>query len=130
MSGAMYIQFYIKDIVVISSGIILKIRTENQLLEVKNYVINRDHLSQTSADSTVRVLPLSRFCPDFPENHVRCLSAVRIFCPVSVCPDSVCLGFVSCPDSVRIFRKIAVRCLFARICFVSILFRFCPLSGF
>ena len=42
----MYIQFYIKDIIVISSSIILKIRTENQLIEVKNYVINRDHLSR------------------------------------------------------------------------------------
>ena len=36
------------------------------------------HTNQTSADSTVRVLSLSRFCPDFPENRVRCLSDVRI----------------------------------------------------
>ena len=37
-----------------------------------------DYVNQTSADSTVRILPLSRFYPDFPENRVRCLSAVRI----------------------------------------------------
>ena len=34
-------------------------------------------LKQTSADSTVRVLSLSRFFPDLPESRVRCLS-VRI----------------------------------------------------
>ena len=41
-------------------------------------------LAQTSADSTVRVLSVSRFCPDFPENPVRCLSAVRILSEFSV----------------------------------------------
>ena len=53
---------------------------------------------QTSAESAVRVLSWSRFYPDFPENRVRCLSAVRILsgifeksffkkrCPLSVCP--------------------------------------------
>ena len=35
-------------------------------------------ICQTSADSIVRVLPVSRFCPDFTENRVRGLSAVRI----------------------------------------------------
>ena len=33
---------------------------------------------QASADRTVRVLSLSHFCPDFPENRVCCLSAIRI----------------------------------------------------
>ncbi len=69
---------------------------------------------QTSADSTVRVLSVSRFCPDFPENPVRCLSAVRILCPVSVCPDFVCLDSVRCPGFVRISRKNSVRCLSVR----------------
>ena len=63
-------------------------------------------LSQTSVDSTVRVLSLSRFCPDFPENRVRCLSAVRILS-----------GF-------------AVRCLSVRILSVSILSAVRILSGF
>ena len=36
-------------------------------------------------------------------------------CPVSICPDSVSLDFVSCLDSVRIFGKNAVRrCLSVR----------------
>ena len=46
-----------------------------------------------SADSTVHVLSLSRECPDFPENPVRCLFAVPILsgflekrCPFYVCP--------------------------------------------
>ena len=39
---------------------------------------------QTSVDSTVRVLSLSRFRPDFPENRARCLPAVRIFYAVAV----------------------------------------------
>ena len=36
------------------------------------------HKHQTSADNDVRVLSLSDFCLDFPENPVRCLSAFRI----------------------------------------------------
>ena len=40
------------------------------------YPILQARTSQTPADSTVRVLSLSRFCPDFPENRVRCLSVV------------------------------------------------------
>ena len=60
--------------------------------------------------------PVSVCCPD----------SVRIRCPVSVCPDSVCLDFVSFPDSVRIFGKNAVRCLSVRIS----LSQSCPLSGF
>ena len=59
---------------------------------------------QTSADSTVHVLSLSRFCPDLPENRVRCLSAVRFQS-----------GF-------------SVRCLSIRI--LSVLSRSCPPSGF
>ena len=39
-------------------------------MKIKNHPFN-----QTSAESTVRVLSLSRFCP---ENRVRCLSAVQI----------------------------------------------------
>ena len=94
---------------------------------------------QTSADSTVHVLSLSGFCPDFPENRVRCLSAVWMFCqvtwlrylsvsilsgfcpelckkccPSSVCPDFSCLDSVRCSDSVRILEKKTVCCLSVR----------------
>ena len=51
---------------------------------------------QASADRTVRALSLSRFRP---ENRV-CVCLMSGFCPVSVCP-----------DSVRNFRKNAVRFL-------------------
>ena len=47
---------------------------------------------------------LSRFCPDFQKKNF----------PVSVCPDSVCLDSVRCPDFVRISRKNSVRCLSVR----------------
>ena len=40
--------------------------------------------------------PVPVYCPD----------CVRIFCPISVCPEFVCLNSVSCLDSVRIFEKI------------------------
>ena len=33
---------------------------------------------------------------------------------MSVCPDSVCLDSVRCPDFVRIFKKNSVRCLSVR----------------
>ena len=46
--------------------------------------------------------PCLVFCPDFPENHVRCLS---------VCPDSVCLDSVRCPDSEK---TLSVVCLSGR----------------
>ena len=49
-----------------------------------NIIACGDPGKQTSADSTVRVLSVSRFCPDFPENPVRCLSAVRILSGFSV----------------------------------------------
>ena len=65
-----------------------------------------------------RFCPLSGFCPDFWKTS----------CPVSVCPGPICLDFVSCLDSVRIFRKNAVRCLSVRIFFVLILPAVC-LSG-
>ena len=55
--------------------------------DARSLVANRT-LKQTLADVTFRVLSLSLFCPYFPENRVRCLS--------------VCLDFVSCPDSFRI----------------------------
>ena len=50
-------------------------------------------------------------------------------CPVSVCPDSVCLDSVSCPDSVRIFRKM-LSCVCLSGFFVSILSAYGILSGF
>ena len=42
---------------------------------------------QTSADSNVYALSLSRFCPYSPENPFRCLFAVRIFrcSPLPLC---------------------------------------------
>ena len=40
------------------------------------------NLKQTSADSTVHVLFLSRFCPDFPENGTRCLSVRILLVPI------------------------------------------------
>ena len=64
------------------------------------------HTKQTSAESTVRVLSVSGFCPDFPENPVRC------------------------PDSVRILRKKAAWCLSVRIFSTSILSAVGILSGF
>ena len=50
------------------------------------------YVQQTSADSTVRVLSLSRYCPDFPENRVRCLSAVLILCKNSL--SDFCLDII------------------------------------
>ena len=57
---------------------------------------------QTSADSTVRVLSVSRFCPDFPKNSVRCPSAVRILSGFSVRCLSVRNMSVSILSAVRI----------------------------
>ena len=68
-------------------------------------------LSQTSVDSTVRVLSLSRFCPDFPENRVRCLSAVRILSGFTVQCLSVRTLSVLILSAVRIlsgFRSITI----------------------
>jgi len=48
--------------------------------------------------------PLSVCCPDFCKKD----------CPMSFCSDFVCLDYVRCPDSVRNFRKNAVRCLSGR----------------
>ena len=73
------------------------------------------------------VYPLSEFSTDIT---VRCLSAVRILCPVSVCPDFVCLDSVRCQDSVRILRNKVVRCLSVRTLSVSILSAVRGLSGF
>ena len=64
------------------------------------------HTNQTSTDSTVRVLSLSRFRPDFPENRVRCLSPVRI------------------PS------EFSVRFLSVRILSVRIMEKSCPLNSF
>ena len=57
-------------------------------------------------------ISLSRFCPDFPKIlfGVCCLDSVRVFCPGSVCLDSV-----GCLDSVRICVKKTVRYLSVRI---------------
>ena len=82
---------------------------------------------QTSAD---RIWPVSIRCPNFPDRSVRYLDSVRILCPVSACPDSVCLDSVRCPDSVRNFVKNHVRCLSVRILSVSILSGVRILSGF
>ena len=51
-----------------------------------------------------RFCPVSGFCPDFQKKNF----------PVPVCPDSVCLDSVRCPDFVRISRKNTVRCLSVR----------------
>ena len=51
-----------------------------------------------------RFCPLSGFCPEFRKKR----------CPVSVCPDSVCLNSVRRPDSVRNFAKNPFRCLSVR----------------
>ena len=88
------------------------------------------YLNQTSADSTVRVLSVSRFCPDFPENPVRCLSAVRILSGFSVRCLSVRILSVSILSAVRILsgfleNKLSGVCLSG-----SYLSRFCQLSGF
>ena len=83
------------------------------------------HTKQTSADSTVRVSFLSGFSRKSCPVSVFCLDSVQIFCPVSISPDSVCLGSVSCLDFVRIFRKKAVRCLSVRILFKNSLSGIC-----
>ena len=49
-------------------------------------------MGETSADSAVRVrvLSLTRFCLDFPDNPLRCLSAFRILeksCPLFLRPN-------------------------------------------
>ena len=46
----------------------------------------------------VRVSFLSGFSGKFWPVSVRCPDSVRIFCQVSVCPESVCLDSVRCPD--------------------------------
>ena len=56
-------------------------RRANGTIGTKKSVISillGNYRIEASADSTVRVLSLSHFCPDFSENRVRCLSAVRI----------------------------------------------------
>ena len=78
----------------------------------------------------VRVSFLSGFSGKSCPVSVRCPDSVRIFCQVSVCPDSACLDSVRCPDSVRIFRKKAVRCLSVRVLSVLILSAVWILSGF
>ena len=46
----------------------------------------RRGIKKTSADSTVRVLSLSRLCPV----SVCCLESVRIICPISFCLEEFC----------------------------------------
>ena len=61
------------------------------------------------------VLFLPHLCSELSENPVRCLSAVRFFCLVSVCPGSVCFESVRCADSAWTFEKmLSVFCLFVR----------------
>ena len=53
-------------------------RTNSQNTCIKVKFASPPPLRQTSADSAVRVQSLSRCCPDFPKNPVRCLSDFRI----------------------------------------------------
>ena len=72
--------------------------------ENKDFTKQYFRFEQTSADSTVRVLCLSRFCPDFFENRTRCLPAVRILSELLdeilsvVFPFSRTRTRQSCPD--------------------------------
>ena len=88
-------------------------------IETRRYLGSQDRFVGFHTRRRRTALSVSRFCPDFPENPVRCLSTVRILS--GFCPDSVCLDSVRCPDSVRISRKKAVRCLSVRIFSTSIL---------
>ena len=60
------------------------------------------------------VSSVSESVPDVGGQH--CPSPVRVFVRIfqKSCPVSVCLDSVPCPDSVRIFRKKAFRCLSVR----------------
>ena len=92
---------------------------------------------QTSADNAVRVLSLPRFCPDFRKilsgvfqvpigpysvyiDSVRCGDSDRI-----LCPNSVCLNCVRCPNFCK-------KCFPMHVC-SFLLYQFYPvsiLSGF
>ena len=50
------------------------------LIHFRSFWLNRVTRSRPDV-STVRVLSLSSFCPEFPEKRVQCLSATRILCP-------------------------------------------------
>ena len=93
------------------------------------FLMKRWPRGQTSADSTVRVSFLSRFSGKSCPVSIGCLDYARILCPVSVCPDFVCLISVRCPDSVRSFVKKPIRCLSVRILSASILSGVQILSG-
>ena len=93
-------------------------------------LLERNHRHQTSADSTVRVLSLSRFCPDFPENRVRCLSAVRVLSGFSVRCLSVRILSVSILSAVRIVSRFLEKMLSCVCLSGFFLSRSCPLSGF
>ena len=94
-------------------------------------------MSHNSHLSIVRSLSVSRFCPNFPIYPLRydirrsCLSSVSILFACYVRISGVCLsGFfcldcVSCPNSIRIFRK-----MLSGVFFRSCLSRFGPLTGF
>ena len=85
---------------------------------------------QTSADSTVRVLSLSRFCPDFPENRVRCPSAIRVLSGFSVRCLSVRILSVSILSAVRILSGFLEKML-SGVCLSGyFLSRLCRLSEF
>ena len=95
-----------------------------------NFVFFEADVGGQHCPCPVRVSFLSGFSGKFCPVSVRCPDSVRIFCQVSVCPESVCLDSVRCPDSVRIFRKKAVRCPSVRVFSVSILSGVWILSGF
>ena len=75
-----------------------------KIVEKENYLLDQERVKfekltwwQKTADYTVCVMSLSRFCPDFPQTPVRYLLSgfsVKI---------SPVFEFVCCPDSVRIF---------------------------
>ena len=53
-----------------------------------------------SAGSTVPVLPLSRFCPEFPKKKLSIVCRLEFYL-VFICPDSVYLDFVRCLDFLK-----------------------------
>ena len=58
-----------------------------------------------SVKTLLSVSFLSGFSGKSCQVSVCCPNFVRIYCPVSVCPDSICLDSVRCPDYVQIFWK-------------------------
>ena len=65
----------------------------------------------TLADSTVRVLSMSGFCRDFPENLIRCLSDVRMLSIYSIRCLTIRISSVSILSVVRITPGISYKIL-------------------